>query len=351
MEKISDIATTSSSILTREQVFSALLTSWPFCLFLVAVAFLIIFKKQISNLIDRIIHGRAGKDGFEFDSPKPVSDEPIKEQGKKEEEVSENIYKEEKETNKTEEFVPKTLDEWRDEMIFAFIYKDKKRAEEAYKKVLELNNDKLLKKKDIILYLKFSHTLGDTSSVPELKKQLIDNEIAYEANMALGYCYASSGDFDSSFPFFKKASELASTDEEKSSSATNYSSALYRNGQKDDAIAILINALSDIEGDESKIQVYQELADTYEKEKDYENRAFAIEKALEIKPNDASLLFKAGYSYSQSQYDELSLLHYKSARRINPEDGAVLNNLGVQYESLNMPINSIENYKNAEKFD
>lgn len=68
-----------------------------------------------------------------------------------------------------------------------------------------------------------------------------------------------------------------------------------------------------------------------------------------MKPNDTGLIFKVGYSYAESEYDELSLLHYKNARDINPEDEAVQNNLGVQYDDLKMPVKSILSYKKAEK--
>ena len=67
------------------------------------------------------------------------------------------------------------------------------------------------------------------------------------------------------------------------------------------------------------------MADIYEKENDHENRAFVLDKAVELKPNDASLIFKVGYSYAESDYDELSLLHYKNAQDINPNDESVQN--------------------------
>lgn len=311
---------------------------------IIATVFIFVFKKQIGERISNIKRVGLGKNTIDMGTGG-------KEEIKKEEQVSEKKYEEEKKaTEKKEEtFIPKTLEEWRYEMMFALIDKDKERAEEAYKKVLELDNNELSKKKNKILYLKLSHTLGNTSAIPELKGYLNEKDIVYEANIALGFCYASSDDFENANLFFTKALEIASSDEEISLASTHYASSLYRNNQKDKAIEVLINSFSKTEENESRIKMYMELADIYEKEKDYENRAFVIDKALELKPNDSDLLFKAGYSYSQSGYDELSLLHYKNAKQINPKNESVQNNLGVQYETLSMPVKSISSYKEAER--
>jgi len=312
---------------------------------IIATIFIFVFKKQIGERISNIRRVGLGKNTIDMETTG-------KEENKKEEQVSEKKYEEEKKATekKEEDFIPQTLEEWREKMMFDFVFdRNKEQAEQSYKKVLELNDDELSKKKDTILYFKLSHTLGNTSAILELKKYLDDMDIAYGVNMALGFCYSSSDDFDSAAPFFTKAFDIASSDDEISLTSTHYSSSLYRNNQKDKAIEILIKGLSRVKDNESRVRIYVELADMYEKEKDYESRAFVSDKALELKPNDSDLLFKAGYSYSQSKYDELSLFHYKNARQINPKNENVQNNLGVQYETLSMPVKSIASYKEAER--
>ncbi|MEK7647025.1 MAG: hypothetical protein AAB378_01450 [Patescibacteria group bacterium] len=352
MEQV--ITTTSpmnqTTTLWQSEIFKSLITTdafWYSLIFLICfIIFLVKFGKQIGELIPKIRRVGLGKNTIDMGTDE-------KEEVKKEEQVSEKKYEEEKKaTEKKEEpFIPQTLEEWRYEMMFAFLDKDKERAEKAYKKVLELDNDELSKKKNEILYLKLSHTLGDTFAIPELKKYLNGKDTTYEANIALGFCYASSDDFENANLFFTKALETSDSDEDISLASTHYASSLYRNNEKDKSIEVLIKGLSRVKDNESRVKIYVELADIYEKEKDYENRAFVIDKALELKPNDSDLLFKAGYSYSQSKYEELSLLHYKNARQINPNNENVQNNLGVQYESLSMPIKSISSYKEAEKLN
>ena len=180
---------------------------------------------------------------------------------------------------------------------------------ERLMKMQELNSDPLSRKKDEILYLKFSHTAGKTDAIPRIRVFLTDMEIVYDANMALGFCYANSDDFENATKFYSQALEKASNEEEKSVVASQYSSSLYRNSKKDDAIKILVDVLSATTEDSNKVRLYESLADIYEKEKDHENRAFVLDKAVELKPNDTGLIFKVGYSYAESEYDELSLLH------------------------------------------
>jgi tetratricopeptide (TPR) repeat protein len=333
------------------EVIAVIFSSWPFWVCLTVCVSFFIFKKPLGSFIYRLNHVKKGKDGdWDFEAPTPENNPTEKE--KKEEEVSDKENKEEvSDKEKKEEFTPETLEDWQTEMYLAYIDRETERLKKAYEKMQELTSERISKKENTALYLELLHELGDTSALPELKKMLADHEVAFKVNITIGDCYVSSGDYDTAFPFFKKANEVAITDKEKALCIRHYASAKYYNGQKTEAISLLIGVFSILMEDKSRVEICEELADIYEKEEDYENRAFIIEKALEIKPNDPDLLFKAGYSYSQSKYEELSLLHYKNAKRINPKNENVLNNLGVQYDGLKMPISSIENYKEAEKLN
>ncbi|MDB5194189.1 MAG: hypothetical protein JWN50_203, partial [Parcubacteria group bacterium] len=322
---------------------SVIAGSWPVFLLIVVI----LFRKEIKKLIDRIQKGEVGPSGAKFESPLETPKIPDKLQEKP---VSEAVYEEEKKEEKKtadEEFVPKTYKEWRTEMIVAAIMKDKERLEVAYQEMLRLCSDPLTIKKSEITYWTWKHTLGETNAIPALKKFAKDSETMFDAKIALGSCYSNSEDFETSALFYEEALKLALTEEDKVRAANRYAVVLYKIDEKLKAIKILEELLSEVSKEENKADLYIELADLYEKEKDYERRAILIEKALELKPNDAGLLFKAAYSYSMSKYEELSLFHYNNAKRINPNDGSVRNNLGVQYDTLDMPFKSVANYEAA----
>lgn len=322
-----------------------LLTSVAFWVGVAPIIFIFVFRNEISDFLKRLKQFKAK--GFEAntDSDKTEKEERVS----KDEELAKEEEKEEEqpEAQKIEE--PKTLEEWRMEMIFSTFDKNQSRADEAFKKIQELNTDPVSRKKDELHYLKFSHAAGKTDSIQRIKIFLNDTEVEYEANIALGFCYADFQDFDSATKFYSQALEKAEDEGEKTCAASRLSSSLYRNSKKEDAINVLSDVLSVANDDANKVKLYESLADIYEKENDHENRAFVLDKAVEFKPNDTGLIFKVGYSYSESNYDELSLLHYKNARDVNPNDEAVQNNLGVQYDNLKMPFKSISSYKKAEK--
>lgn len=331
--------------MSKEKIFEIVIQaifSWPGIVLVIAVICIVVFRKEISGFLKGVKKIKT-KD-WELNSEAEKKEEKLP---KNEELAKEEEKEEQPEAQKVEE--PKTLEEWRMEMIFSTFDKNQTRADEAFQKMQELNTDTLSKKKDELLYLKFSHTAGKTDAIQRIRAFLTDAEVEYEANMALGFCYANSEDFVNAVRFYTQALEKDRNEEEKTSAAVQLSSSLYRDNKKEDAIKVLSDILTIATDDVNKVKLYEGLADIYEKENDHENRAFVLDKAVELKPNDTGLIFKVGYSYAESEYDELSLLHYKNARDINPEDEVVQNNLGVQYDNLKMPIKSILSYKKAEK--
>lgn len=323
---------------------------WPFFVFLLAVVFFVIFWKPISRKIEKLSRVKASTSGFEAST----SDE--KESGekaqKKEEQAVEIIHSEEEKiadtTKETDE--PKNLEEWRNEMFLRFVLeKDLKKAQEAFEEIKKLNQESVSRKKDEITYLRWSHTLGDTKAIPALLEFLKDEETVFEANLALGFCYSISEDYSNTKRYFDLALSSAKTEADRVSSASRLGQAHYYDGDKEKAIQVVVDVLSNISESENKIVLFETLAKIYEKEKDFQNRAFVLDKASELRPGDTNLLFSAAYSYSQCNFDELSLLHYNKVRYIDPKNDTVLNNLGVNYEELKMPIKSIASYKESEK--
>ncbi len=316
-----------------------------FYLLIFAIVFLLRFGKQLAALIDRIQKGKVGPGGAEFESP--IEKIPLS--TPEEKPVSEAVHEEENKEKKEEEFSPKTYDEWETRMVFSALIKDKKQFEEAHLELLKLCYDPTKTKQSEINYWQWKHTLGETEAITKIKEFAKDPEVEYDAKMALGFCYSNSKDFETSALFYEETQKLAKSEKDTVRAADGRAGALSGGGHFVEAESVLERTLSEISEGENKVIIYNELADLYEKEKDYEKRALVIEKALMLRPNDTSLIFKAGYSYSNSRNDELSLFHYLNARKINPEDGSVRNNLGVQYERLGMPLKSVVNYEMAAK--
>jgi tetratricopeptide (TPR) repeat protein len=98
---------------------------------------------------------------------------------------------------------------------------------------------------------------------------------------------------------------------------------------------------------EALFTLYSGLASLYERADDSELRAIALEKAIEFKPNDTQLRFGAAWSYSQSDCNALSLMHYHTLLGFTPDNVTALNNMGVIYGELQMHTKRISSFKEA----
>ncbi len=330
---------------------------WPAVVLMITILFLMRFGKQIAALISKVDRVKAGrfeatadsKEGNENKAERQV--EPVPENR----EISQPV------TLTTTEVIqpiavddvelPKSLDEWRKELAFAaLIFHDQKRFDRAYQEILNISNgDRVSRKRDEIDYHKWSYYLGRKNAVLQIEKFLEDNDVAYEAHLALGLWFSWSGNFGRSSNFYMLALQRARTEEEKTVAVTGYSYALYRDDNKTQSLEVLMNALSNTTDEYSTVKIYSEIAEYYERENDFENRAIALEKVVDSQPNDTVRLFHIAYAYAQRSYNDIALVHYKNARLINPDDSGVQNNLGVQYDRLGMPIKSISHFREAER--
>jgi hypothetical protein len=86
---------------------------------------------------------------------------------------------------------------------------------------------------------------------------------------------------------------------------------LFKIGKKEEGFARIMDMLGKVISPAAMSRLYEGLAELYNEDQDLELRAFALEKALELKPNDTAAHFKTAYSYSFKNLERLALLHYK----------------------------------------
>ena len=116
--------------------------------------------------------------------------------------------------------------------------------------------------------------------------------LSFYAYSALGSCFNHSEDFKKSIENYNLAYSLATTDEDKESVISPLSSVLYKDNQKPTAFDIIEKNIAIVKLSEISSKLYENLASLYEKKIIFELRAFALEKALELRPNNTDLLFQ-----------------------------------------------------------
>ncbi len=96
--------------------------------------------------------------------------------------------------------------------------------------------------------------------------------------------------------------------------------------------------------------MYKFISDFYEKSNEKLHMALALEKAIEYQPNNGDYLFSAAYNYSESELEQMSLVHYSKKIQFEPDGSdSALNNLGVTLKSLDLKYKSVEYYRQAEQ--
>ncbi len=338
--------------ISQSSILVQVITAPAFLIFLVSILVIVYLRKELKELLKEItqfIKNKANKVSLGGNRGLVVTSDDIPKEEKKigEQAVPEPESKEKpKDVEEIKE--PVTLEDWQKEMFFAFFDKDETKAKEALTKIKGLTESGTEYKKEEIKFFYLNHIfLGNSESISNIEKYIDDPEVKSFVYEKLGQCYDDSKDYTKALDFYKKALDCSSSNEEKVEIIIKLSKAYYKDFEKENAINIVRDNITNFIERDLAFDLYQQLAELYEEEKDFENRAYCLQKSLELRPNDAKLLFSIGYAYSQKKLDALSLLHYKLGRYIGKEDATLLNNMGVAYERLNLPINSIKLYKTA----
>ncbi len=326
---------------------------WPAAVLIFLIFFCLLFRTQIKSGLERMNKFRFKGAGTEVsvngEMPKKETGQKV---GGEEEVISEE--KRSKETIETRELKkPVTAEDWGREMVFAFIIdKDIGKGKEAYNKLKECesNVDKRLKDEAFYYYLLFG--CGDTSALKSLgdlaQKDGIAPAVKHIAIRYTGLCYEKAGELDKAEVAFKLASECSSISEsDRAADKVSLAGCLFKNDKKNEAFNLLMQEIANVTDEDTLSKLYEGLTDIYELAEDLEMRAIALEKLIEIQPNNTELRFKAAYSYNQKDFDNLALLHYKTMISFKSDDSAALNNIAVSYSQLDMPILAAKFFKKA----
>jgi tetratricopeptide (TPR) repeat protein len=237
------------------------------------------------------------------------------------------------------------------EMFIAFRNDGMKGGEEAFERLQETESNEVekLRNEAVYLYLRYSH--GDTAALEKLQ------DLAERANEApdakptvfsyIGAAYKRGDDFLKAQEAYETAAETAQTEEQRAGSVVAAARCIFAAGNREEAYSRIMGQIGESDDSRALFTLYSGLASLYEQADDLELRAIALEKAIEFKPNDTQVRFDAAYSYSENDFDSLSLMHYRTLLDFTPENASALNNLGVIYGELQMQIKRANSYKEA----
>lgn len=197
-------------------------------------------------------------------------------------------------------------------------------VERSFNQITEIENDK----EKINILIDFSRYLTDNGYFTEAKifAAMIEETFNDESE-ALAECarvYFGHKEYGKCIEMNKKAFLLNSPRPEQIQSDMGL--ALLRNGNIEDAIALLENLIKESPG---MVDAYINLALCYKDQNDYTRALSSLENALKLAPTDARIYSNIGVIYHMQEKYEDAVVNYLKAQEFDQNDAETLNNLGL----------------------
>ena len=330
-------------------------TAWPLAL-VVLLILIVIFKEQLRNILQEITEFTKIKFKRGLTEVEVSKDQETKqEESKPRTHLTEKARAESPAEETTDEVLKlesETPDELRAKMFVAFSSRNIKEGEEIFKKIQESETDAVEKLRNEIRHLLFRYNYAsDTSAMSKLKDLAEQKEVSSFAQYVIGHCYEKAGDFEKAAKAYEISAQDIQKEERRASIIVSVARCLFKSGEHKEAFGKVMNELGKLTSHNAVAKLYEGLASLYELKQDPELQAIALEKAIENRPNDTDLHFTAAYSYSEREFDALTLLHYKTLLRFTPDNDAALNNIAHAYALLEMPMRAVKFFKKSTEFD
>lgn len=325
---------------------------WRLVLVGALVLFIVLFRKPLGEFLGRLIKFRIRGGQAELSAEAHEAKRP--ETGERPE-LEDGLVSEEKPIEAVEQTLKRetlTSEEWLRKMIIAYFSRDTKSGEEAFNEAQQAETNAVEKQKNEALHLWLRYDYGgDASALSGLKdmaeQEGLDTSVKHAVYRYVGMCYKSANNFDKAIESFEIAAQTSQTEAEHADDIVEVAKCLHEMKQQPEALKRIMHEIGSVTDSDALSLLYQGLASLYELTENHEFRAIALEKALEIEPNNPDLRFYAAYSYGEKKYRSLSLYHYKTLLQFKPDYANAFNNMGVQYGLLQMPISSVNYYKKA----
>ena len=254
---------------------------------------------------------------------------------------------ESKHSTQEEKKTPKTADDLRNEMLAAFVDGKIEDGKHLYKELESAEKDaKKRKEYEAFYFLLLAMFAQDTEAFTELKTLVADQEIRPLVFFYIGMAYESSKDYEKAAEAFK-SSTVNAPHYVLAKRFVRLAECYSNDGKTGLALEMLKSKLAEFTDADDLAKIYEGIAGVYQDLGNQELRALALEKAVELKPNDTDLRFRVAWAYSDKGRKKLALLHYSTLKNFKSEDKDMLNNLGVELERLDLTIRAVRNYKKA----
>lgn len=313
------------------------------------LVFIVVFREPLSSLFKRIISF-----DFSFGDAKGGIKATVPESQEVKHEELIAVEKKEPEENKTEEEKLKEegdKENWFSEMHLAFLSKEYEKAKEIFEEYFknETDNDKKIQNETFYLYFLYTKA-GDKSALDRLKRIIETSENEKQKNNAivwLAICYKFSKNYDEAEKLLTNAIEQTTDEEEKTNLIVYLAGTLKNNNLLDRAVLLVESRLKSATTKKEKSDLYKSISEIEKERGNEQISALALEKVIELNPDDKEILFNGAYAQSQSNLEYLSAYNYDTLVALDPDHSTALNNLGVAANNIEIPTRAVEFYNKS----
>lgn len=315
------------------------LLKWPLVGLAVPVAFFLIFRGSIDDLLNRLKKAKPkeGEFQFETDGGEPQEDQENlpQEPEEVEETAAESVHKEE-------------LDISQDSLLDAFASGNFDQADEIYDGLKDELDDASDIRDTKVLYHSMNAVIAeDSDSRQEIEELAESDETEYEAYYYRGLARQYLGDHDQALDRFEEALNADDASEKDRATAIGaLAVSLSKKGEVQAALDRIDTAISEHDEDAALAELYAAKAQVWGERNAYARQAAALERALAANPDDDGWRFQAAYAYGAAGLPEPSVCHYMVLYN-KGNRGVVENNLGVTYGQLDLKGTAMELLQNA----
>jgi len=241
--------------------------------------------------------------------------------------------------------------ELRDQMIKAYRRGDKGTGDSAFARLESLEQDPTEQHRDRLRRSAAAFIGGvDENALDELRAEAVDSKDPGLAWRLIGACLDAIQKPIDAAAAYATSIERSTSPKEKAAVARLRAGSLTKAGEVASAISELGKRLAEEDDEDALEELWQGLAEAYEKADETLSRALALHEVAKLAGNDSRKWFRAGYAYSLTNRDALALMviHcYETALRFEPDHAASLNNLGVALLQADLKVQGIKRYKLA----
>lgn len=243
---------------------------------------------------------------------------------------------------------PSDQGSWFTNMFDSFLDRRLDDAKTAFEKLQASEPDAAARLRNEVLYYALRFTYGeDQTAMGELEKLSERAEVRADAFSWIAHCHKRLRAYSKAESAYREAIEASKSDEERSRNIASLAGLKAEIGQPQEAIELLTKAAQSMASQEARGALFVSLAGIY---KDIGNtfaRAVALEKAINLNPQNSSLRFDAAYAQSEAGLSQLSAANYDTLVNLEPDHPSAFNNLGVEAGHLGLSTLSVQFYRRA----